>query len=63
MNSEKYTDETILTFGKYEGFKLTNVPADYLLYLYDNKKSFGKLHEYIIENIDILRLEKKTKNN
>jgi len=34
-------DETILTFGKYKGIKLANIPATYLLWLYENNKSIN----------------------
>lgn len=56
---EIYDDNTVLKFGKYQGFKLRNVPAYYLLFLFDNNKSFGALHDYIKENEEHLRLEKK----
>lgn len=48
-------DNSIMPFGKYKGVKLANVPASYLLWLYDNNKCFGELKKYIEENIDILR--------
>ena len=49
------TDESIMPFGKYKGQKLANVPASYLLWLYDNNKCFGELKKYIEENMDALR--------
>lgn len=36
-------DESIMPFGKHKGEKLANVPADYLLWLYDNYKCFGEI--------------------
>jgi uncharacterized protein (DUF3820 family) len=50
-------DETILTFGKYKGIKLANIPATYLLWLYENNKCFGELKDYIIDNLDVLQKE------
>lgn len=57
----EYTDETILTWGKHSGKKLANIPANYLLWLFENKKANldGKLKRYIEQNLDILNLEQK----
>ncbi len=52
-----FTDTTIINFGKHKGQKLANVPANYLLWLYDNNKCDGSLRAYIRENLDILRKE------
>ncbi len=53
-----YTDETVLTFGKYKGEKLANIPAEYLLWLYDNKKVFKQpLKNYIERNMEVLKKE------
>lgn len=52
------TDDTIMWFGKYKGTKLANVPDEYLLYLYNNNnKAYGKLKEYIENNLDNLKLK------
>ena len=53
----KYTDETLMPFGKYEGQKLCNVPAEYLIYLHDNKIAKDYLKEYIEDNMDVLKFE------
>lgn len=52
-------DNSIMPFGKYKGEKLANVPADYLIWLYDNGKIFGDLKKYIEENSDVLKFQKK----
>ena len=55
-----YTDDTLLTFGKYKFTKLCRVPADYLYALYKNKSYYNdELKEYIINNLEniILRME------
>lgn len=49
-----YTDDTVLDFGIHKGKRLEDVPASYLLYLYENGKSFGALHAYIKDNLDVL---------
>ena len=58
MNKDlNITDDTIMWFGKYKGIKLANVPDEYLLYLYNNNKAYGKLKEYIENNLDNLKLK------
>lgn len=53
------TDESLMPFGKYKGEKLANVPAGYLIWLYDNKKLFGDLKKYCEENIEVLKIQKR----
>jgi len=57
------TDESLMPFGKFKGQKLIDVPARYLVWLYDNNKAFGVLKEYIRENMDALQLEIKSEEN
>lgn len=52
-------DNSIMPFGKYKGEKLANVPAGYLLWLFDNGKAYGQLRDYIHENHDAIELEIK----
>lgn len=63
-----FTDETRMPFGKYKGTKLANVPASYLLWLYEqikpmapNKRSLDQkyLLEYIEDNKEISEKENK----
>lgn len=56
---DNYTDETILDFGKFNGYKLKVIPASYLINLLDKDLAYGKLKIYILENEDFLRMEKK----
>ena len=56
----KLTDESIITFGIHKGKALEDVPASYLLFLYDNNRCGKDLREYIEENIDVLKHEIKT---
>lgn len=53
----KVKDDTEMWFGKHKGKKMANVPAGYLLYLYNNKMAYGNLLTYIEENLDALQLE------
>jgi uncharacterized protein (DUF3820 family) len=48
-----------MPFGKYKGQKLANVPAGYLLWLYDQKKLFGDLKNYVEENTPVLKFQKE----
>ena len=50
-------DNTILTFGKHKGKKLANVPASYLLWLYEQPNLDFKLRIYIKENMEGLQSE------
>jgi len=51
------TDESLMPFGMHKGTKMANVPAKYLLFLYDNNKCTSQVKDYIVENEDVLRLE------
>lgn len=68
MHYEKMTDESLMPhWSKYKGQKVGNVPARYLLWLYEEwgLKNSGELHralrEYIEENMDALKMETKKK--
>lgn len=41
------TDDSIMTFGKYKGYKLIAIPDSYLIYLYDEGIAKGELKVYI----------------
>lgn len=43
-----------MPFGKYRGTKMCDVPADYLLYLYDTNKCNGAVLKYIVDIKDAL---------
>ncbi|MCW3109896.1 MAG: hypothetical protein JWQ09_4402 [Segetibacter sp.] len=51
-------DTDIMPWGAYGGKKMANVPAKYLLWLYDNNKASGGVLQYIKDNLENLRLEK-----
>lgn len=53
------TDESIMPWGIHKGKKIANVPASYLLWLYDNNKASGEVKHYIIKNLDVLKNEIK----
>ncbi len=51
------TDNSLMPFGKYKGEKMANVPASYLLWLYENGNTFGELKAYLQENEEVFRAE------
>ena len=55
---EKFTDDSLMPFGKHKGVKLANVPAQHLLWLYENDRA-GRLKSYIEEHMDVLKMEVK----
>lgn len=61
-----FTDEHPIPFGKHRGTKLANVPASYLLWLWENStehdrtKGFYKgVFKYIEDNLEGLKQEVK----
>ena len=52
-------DNSIMPFGKYKGEKMANVPASYLLWIYDEPFCTGELKKYIKENMDAILIETK----
>lgn len=55
-----FDDNTLMPFGKYKGFKMANVPPDYLLYILDQDwVKDGGLKDYITKNKSTLEQEVK----
>jgi uncharacterized protein (DUF3820 family) len=55
------TDNSIMPWGKYAGEKLCNIPASYLIWLYENNKCYGEIKKYIEDNLDDLKNEQNNK--
>lgn len=53
-------DASRMPWGKYQGEMMADVPASYLIWLYEEKKCSGEVLQYIKDNLDMLRLEIKT---
>jgi uncharacterized protein (DUF3820 family) len=50
-----------MPWGEHKNKKMCNVPASYLLWLYDNNKcGQGDVKEYIKDNLEVLKKEAKT---
>jgi hypothetical protein len=50
-------DTDIIDFGKYKGEKFGNVPASYLLWLYENDRCTPMARDYVKNNLDVLKKE------
>lgn len=48
-----------MSFGKYKGHKLANVPADYLIFIYEEYNLQAPLKKYIADNLQGLKQEVK----
>lgn len=51
------TDHSVMPFGKYKGKAMVQVPADYLIWLYDYNKCSGAVKQYIADNLQVLKGE------
>ncbi len=51
------TDNSLMPFGKYRGEKMANVPADYLLWIFENNKCTPEVAKYIAENLSVIKSE------
>lgn len=57
-NSKFLRDSDPMPFGKFQGKAMIDVPASYLLWMYDNGKCpKGNVYDYIWENLAHLRKE------
>lgn len=54
-------DTDPMPFGIHKDKKMINVPASYLLWLYENGKCNAAVKEYIEYNMDVLKQELKNK--
>ena len=58
----KLTDESLMPWGKYKGEKMADVPASYLIWIYENGKYNMDFGRYVLDNWDGLKLEVKREN-
>lgn len=54
---QQITDTTLMPFGKYAGKAMANVPAVYLLWLFDKGCNHEGVKRYILDNLDALKAE------
>jgi len=50
-------DNSLMPWGKHKGDKMANIPAYYLIWLYDSGKCYSDVLRYIQDNLDDLRQE------
>jgi hypothetical protein len=50
LTVEEFTDNDLMPFGMYKGFKLSLVPAEHLLMALENNFVDGALRDYIVKN-------------
>lgn len=53
----KLTDTSKMPWGKHQGTEMQDVPAYYLIWLYDNHKCSMDVRDYIEDNMDVLQQE------
>lgn len=56
---EEEDEGFVMNFGKYKGKNIKEVPAEYLIWMFDNIKTFGPVKKYIQQNEKSLRDGKK----
>lgn len=61
MPTEPWTDNTLMPWGVHKGKKLSELPASYLLWLYEQTwiKDWPGLHAYLKKNEDLLMDERR----
>ena len=57
----KLNDSSLITFGKYKGRRLMDIPPDYLMWLYNDveghwfNSSSNDVREYINKNLETIK--------
>lgn len=55
IEGKPYNDDTTMHYGTWKGHLFRDIPADYLLWLWRNKKAHGiALKSYIFDHMDEL---------
>lgn len=63
MQGNALSDRDKMPFGKYKGKEMANVPAPYLIYLYEAGVNHPGVKGYILNNLDCLQKENKKAKN
>ena len=53
----KVTHDTPISFGRYKGKKLKDIPAKYLLWLLQKDFLTGQMKQYLKKNAEIIKRE------
>lgn len=51
---EELIDDSLMPYGQYKGRKMIDVPASYLIWLYDNGKCSPQVQKYVKDSYDAL---------
>ena len=54
-NFEKVTGETVISFGKYKGKKLSEIPPKYLMWLIEKDFLTGQMKKYLQTNRELIK--------
>lgn len=57
MTINSFNDNSLMPFGRHLGKRLIEVPAKYLLWLYNAGCNHEGVRKYIIENLEVLKKE------
>ena len=57
------TDDSPMPFGKHEGERMEDVPAKYLVWLYNDGLKEGPVRRYIEDNLKVLEQEIEEQGN
>lgn len=56
-------DSSPMPFGKHKNKKMEDVPASYLIWLYDNNKCTDEVRAYVEDNLDVLNHQIQEEND
>lgn len=59
---EPLKDDSLMPSGKHVGERMIDIPARYLLYVYDNNMCSKLVRNYIEENLDVIKSQAKTES-
>jgi uncharacterized protein (DUF3820 family) len=54
------TDESLMPSGKHKGTKMIDVPAKYLLHVYENNMCTKQVKNYVKANLDVITTQANT---
>jgi len=52
---KELTDSDIMPYGVHKGKQLADIPDDYFLWAYNEKKASPSVRAYIIKNLDAIK--------
>jgi uncharacterized protein (DUF3820 family) len=55
--SKRVPEHFKMTYGKHKGTSFGNIPAEYLIWLYEAGKAYGFVKEYFEQNESTIRMQ------